>query len=420
MSQGLCPSCGAAVSPPAGQTETKCQYCETVVTLQQAEAQSARLKSAKGGGALLLANIALTSCDYAKALTFYDKAIEQDETLAEAWLGRGTCFANIRNQEYGSLRTNTTEALSSLDAAIQFAPNQQAMAKRAAKVIAEAVAAGLRVEVSVGGGKERRNFFYNDADYNALLAWAIEKDSQGGFLLKTGAEFYSRATPYQNAKRAASPPTGEFKDSIEEFYTSLNLNHDKFLQALRQVNPEAAGKLDNTLRKSQPVAQAQFKKENELRAEAEELPQSVVELIRKGGAHKIEAIKELLSIRPGLGLAEAKKLVEETGAQLGTMSASKGSCFVATASGLKTAEPPVIAERRYPGRIPTALCAILLGWLGIHKFMLGYTKEGFIQLILGVFCLVGFIIGVIEGIIYLAKSDEEFNRTYVQAKRAWF
>jgi hypothetical protein len=30
------------------------------------------------------------------------------------------------------------------------------------------------------------------------------------------------------------------------------------------------------------------------------------------------------------------------------------------------------------------------------------------------------IIGLIEGIIYLTKSDEEFDATYVYAKRGWF
>lgn len=30
------------------------------------------------------------------------------------------------------------------------------------------------------------------------------------------------------------------------------------------------------------------------------------------------------------------------------------------------------------------------------------------------------LIGLIEGIIYLTKSDEEFVRTYVQSKKEWF
>jgi len=30
------------------------------------------------------------------------------------------------------------------------------------------------------------------------------------------------------------------------------------------------------------------------------------------------------------------------------------------------------------------------------------------------------IIGLIEGIIYLCKSDEEFVRTYVDGRKEWF
>jgi len=31
-----------------------------------------------------------------------------------------------------------------------------------------------------------------------------------------------------------------------------------------------------------------------------------------------------------------------------------------------------------------------------------------------------YIIGLVEGIIYLTKSDEEFVRTYVDSKKGWF
>ncbi len=71
-------------------------------------------------------------------------------------------------------------------------------------------------------------------------------------------------------------------------------------------------------------------------------------------------------------------------------------------------------------RVAAGVLAILLGGLGIHKFYLGYAKEGIIQLILGLLCGVGSIIGLIEGIIYLTKSDEEFVATYVTGKKGWF
>ncbi|WP_298792116.1 NINE protein [uncultured Allomuricauda sp.] len=79
------------------------------------------------------------------------------------------------------------------------------------------------------------------------------------------------------------------------------------------------------------------------------------------------------------------------------------------------------------------ILAILLGSLGVHKFILGYNKEGFILLgfsivayILVCFVIGAFlawipgVIGLIEGIIYLTKSDEEFYNTYQVGKKPWF
>ena len=72
-------------------------------------------------------------------------------------------------------------------------------------------------------------------------------------------------------------------------------------------------------------------------------------------------------------------------------------------------------------KITAGICAILVGWLGVHKFILGYTTEGIIQLVLGVIsCGLTSILSIIEGIIYLTKSDEEFVRTYIQNKKGWF
>jgi len=72
-------------------------------------------------------------------------------------------------------------------------------------------------------------------------------------------------------------------------------------------------------------------------------------------------------------------------------------------------------------RIPAGIFGILLGTFGIHKFYLGYTTAGIIQLVVGIVtCGLAGIIGLIEGIIYLTKSDEEFDATYVYAKKEWF
>ncbi|MCW3161841.1 TM2 domain-containing protein [Chryseobacterium oryctis] len=70
-------------------------------------------------------------------------------------------------------------------------------------------------------------------------------------------------------------------------------------------------------------------------------------------------------------------------------------------------------------KLVAGLLGILLGGFGVHKFYLGYTKAGIIQLLLSLLCIGG-IIGLIEGIIYLTKSDEEFDRTYVQNQKEWF
>ena len=73
-------------------------------------------------------------------------------------------------------------------------------------------------------------------------------------------------------------------------------------------------------------------------------------------------------------------------------------------------------------KISAGLLAILLGPFGIHKFLLGYTTEGIIWLIISI-CTCGSvtaILGLIEGIIYLTKSDDEFFETYQINKKTWF
>jgi TM2 domain-containing membrane protein YozV len=76
-------------------------------------------------------------------------------------------------------------------------------------------------------------------------------------------------------------------------------------------------------------------------------------------------------------------------------------------------------------KMVAGILAILLGSLGVHKFILGYTTEGVIMLLVsvlscGILAVVPSVIGIVEGIMYLTKSDEEFVRTYIQSKKGWF
>jgi len=131
MSQGLCPSCGAAVNLTAEQTETKCQYCDTPVSIQQAEAQFSAIQGSKVAGTLLIAQTSQEGGSYEEALNYYNKCIEQDPTFAEAWLNKGICL--IRNSKIGDLKT--AEAISSWRASVKFAKHPEEIKKRISKEI---------------------------------------------------------------------------------------------------------------------------------------------------------------------------------------------------------------------------------------------------------------------------------------------
>jgi TM2 domain-containing membrane protein YozV len=112
-------------------------------------------------------------------------------------------------------------------------------------------------------------------------------------------------------------------------------------------------------------------------------------------------------------------------------------------------------------RVVAGVLGLYLGWLGIHKFYLGiptaryhlivggaglallllalvisavataaYSSGMFAGVLLGfgaLFSVVGYlallvsgIAGHVEGVMYLAKSDEQFSEIYAQGKKAWF
>lgn len=72
-------------------------------------------------------------------------------------------------------------------------------------------------------------------------------------------------------------------------------------------------------------------------------------------------------------------------------------------------------------KVLCGILGILLGTFGVHRFVLGDTKGGILRIVISlVTCGFGGLIGLIEGIIYLTKSDEEFVQTYIQNKKQWF
>lgn len=90
------------------------------------------------------------------------------------------------------------------------------------------------------------------------------------------------------------------------------------------------------------------------------------------------------------------------------------------------AQQPLVHTKDH---VAAGLLAIFLGVFGVHKFYLGYHTTGFIMLgvtILGSLLTIGiaagvvWLIGVIEGIIYLTKSQSEFEQLYVFNKREMF
>ena len=101
--------------------------------------------------------------------------------------------------------------------------------------------------------------------------------------------------------------------------------------------------------------------------------------------------------------------------------------------------PPTDQKPPENKKMIAGLCALMLGSFGIHKFILGYKTEGTILLVVNLVCLaITFItcglagiitipilsimglIAMIEGIIYLTKTDEQFYETYQKNKKAWF
>ena len=138
----------------------------------------------------------------------------------------------------------------------------------------------------------------------------------------------------------------------------------------------------------------------------------------------------------------------------GAISGDDGNRYVFSGSEWKASRPPTRgtnvdftiednqAKEIYKGvrtvqendknKVTAGVLALLLGWVGAHKFYLGHTGIGLIFLLtntVGVFFtwLLLFtpnialgVIALIEGIGYLTKSDEQFEEIYVVGRKKWF
>jgi TM2 domain-containing membrane protein YozV len=96
--------------------------------------------------------------------------------------------------------------------------------------------------------------------------------------------------------------------------------------------------------------------------------------------------------------------------------------------------PPGYPQQQYPtayppqnssNRVAVGVLALFLGAFGIHKFMLGATTPALILLLVTVLTcgyagVITAIIGIVEGIIILTKTDAQFHQEYVIGKKQWF
>ncbi|HIS39361.1 MAG TPA: NINE protein [Candidatus Aphodovivens avistercoris] len=89
------------------------------------------------------------------------------------------------------------------------------------------------------------------------------------------------------------------------------------------------------------------------------------------------------------------------------------------------ARQPVVTK----DHVAAGLLALFLGVFGVHKFYLGYNTAGFVMLAItilgslltiGIASIVMWVISLVEGIIYLSKSQSAFDLMYVAQKKEWF
>ena len=113
------------------------------------------------------------------------------------------------------------------------------------------------------------------------------------------------------------------------------------------------------------------------------------------------------------------------------------NCGEAVGTRVYTGAP---GQRGQKSKIAAGILGILLGAFGAHKFYLGYTNAALIMLggtlvgycggiflsflifpiVLLVLPFAASVVGIIEGIIYLTKTDQQFYEEYELNTKEWF
>jgi len=113
-------------------------------------------------------------------------------------------------------------------------------------------------------------------------------------------------------------------------------------------------------------------------------------------------------------------MVPELQSLLQTAPPSLPAPYAATPAPMAYSNLPAYQQAQSK-RVLAGVMGILFGGWGIHKFVMGMPLAGLLQILITIAtCGLGGLIGLIEGIIYLTKSDEQFYQQYMVQKHQWF
>lgn len=92
------------------------------------------------------------------------------------------------------------------------------------------------------------------------------------------------------------------------------------------------------------------------------------------------------------------------------------------ATRANTPPPPYcgVPAQSYTGsgkRVAAGILAILLGWLGVQYFYINKIGGGFLTILISILtCGIWQVVTLVQGILMLTMTDQEFDRKYIETK----